>query len=108
MDDRDEIAELRREVEQQRALLNASYGTTITLIDMLTRALEDKGALDRVTLARALRYVVERDAKTIPQEPAEKQAQMILGLSMIAGYVENHLPPIPPEKPQTGPRLRVV
>ena len=50
MDDRDEIAELRREVEQQRALLNASYGTTITLIDMLTRALEDKGALDRVTL----------------------------------------------------------
>lgn len=91
MDDyRDEIELLRREIAEQRAMVNAAYGATMTIIDAVLQASEEGGAVHRSELAKDLICAIAKAEGDGAEMPSQ-----VLGRSLMRAFLTRLPKPVP-------------
>lgn len=106
-----EVAELRLMVEKQRIMLNAIYGTTISLLDVFSQVLETRRVADRAEIANRLREIVGKARTETANGKSELSDFEIEAQTMSQKLLDafsDQLSATPPPTPPPKPRLWVA
>jgi hypothetical protein len=105
------LEDIEAEITELRAMVGAAFGATVSVVDIITQALQTRGIVARTELAEALINSLDKgdeEAKTLTQSGYEEQRRLV-GRNLLLAVVDRLLD-TPPPKQKTRRRapLQVV
>lgn len=103
----DELAELRRKMDLLQSMVNASFGASFSILDIMAQALETSGAVDRIKLAESIgrNVAVADEQEREGSLPVDGFDTRQIGRGLLMQFVARLLKDAPPSP---RPQLRSI